>query len=427
MIDPNTLRILSIIAFVGLFLIGLKRPVYAVAAYMILVYCKLSSYYGLFAAMHSELVFAIIILLRLIITPDFFKNLSAKSNPTNKYLVFFVLCVMLSFSVAMDYQYSWDHAIYHLIKVLIFYFMVIAAVNSINDLKIFTILFLAMMAYLAYEPFYYFMTNTGGDEQIYGTNYIAQIGILSGHVALANNMNQVIPIVFFLLFTTHRKILKILYFIFFMIFLTALIGSGSRGGAIGFLFGLLVIFALSSKGNRKIVHIFLVASVVFIVLSASFISTLSRIQSDSATGRLLGLTHGIGMLTRGNILGVGPGCYPLARGQYFSYTMESHNIYGQLLGDLGVPGTIAWIFLIRQIIVNLSPLLGKSAKADTQSGFLIFLATGLFASLLVRLFISMASHGLYFFYWYLAAALSNKINYLFKQSSEQAIATSKIS
>ncbi len=419
MIDPNTLRIVSVIAFIGLFLIGLKKPVYAVAAYMILVYCKLSSFYGFFASMHSELVFAIIIFLRLALTPQFSRNLSGKVNPTNKYLIIFIFCVLLSFAVAMDYRYSWDNAIYHFIKVVILYCMVIAAVSSVNDLKIFMVIFLAMLAYLAYEPFYYFATATGGSEHLYGTNYIAQIGILSGHVALANNMNQMIPIAFFLLFSTRRKSLRVLYLAFLTVFIIALIGSGSRGGVVGFIFAFLTIVALSKRTNRKLVLFFAIVSVVFIVFSASFMQTLTRVDSGSATGRLLGFTHGLGMLQKGNIVGVGPGCYPLARGKYFSWTMESHNIYGQMLGDLGIPGTIAWLFFLRQIFINLLPLLKQNSLSDDRNRFLVFLASGLFASLLVRLFVSMASHGLYYFYWYLVAAFSNKVHYFYQQATEQ--------
>ena len=410
MLNPNAIRIFSVIAFAVLFLMGIKRPVYAVGAYMVLVYCKLSNYYPVFEAMKSELVFALIILLRLAVTPQFTKYVSIKNDSLNKYLLYFVLCVCLSFAIAWDHQYSWDHAVYLFIKVLILYVMIMAAVESVQDLKIFTFIFMAMMAYLAYEPFYHFIRGTGGSQHLYGTNYIAQIGLLAGHVALANNMNQMIPIAFFLMFSTTNKISKLIYTGFLAVFTIALVGSGSRGGVVGFLFFIFVIMVISWKNNKKIVYIALTIAVIFVISSTAFLHTISRVSSDSAEGRFIGLTHGIGMLMKGNLIGVGPGCYLLARRRYFSFYMESHNIYGQILGDLGIPGTIAWLFFMRQIFRNLLPMVKKKAIGEAQGEkYLKYLATGLLASLAVRLFISMGSHGLYFFYWYVIAAMSSKV------------------
>jgi O-antigen ligase len=408
--DPNAIRIISVIAFIILFFGGLKRPVYGVGAYMILVYCKLSSYYPVFGSIRSEIVFGIIILLRLLAASNIKNKLSLKSNPINKYLIYFILCVCLSFLIAWDHRYSWDNAVYHFIKVLLLYVMIIAAVDSIKDLKLFTILFLAMMAYLAYEPFYYFASGTGGSQHLYGTNYIAEVGILSGHVALANNMNQMIPIAFFLIFTTKKNTRKLLYGAFLSIFTAALVGSGSRGGAVGFLFFIIILFIIFFRENKKAAVAALCIGVLFVVSSTAFMHTISRVGSDSAQGRFIGLTHGIGMLLRGNVVGVGPGCYLIARSNYFSYRMESHNIYGQVLGDLGIPGTIAWFFFVRQIIYNLKPALKKKIdKGRQDQRYLKYLAIGLLVSIIVRLFISMGSHGLYYFYWYVVAAMSFKI------------------
>jgi O-antigen ligase len=86
--------------------------------------------------------------------------------------------------------------------------------------------------------------------------------------------------------------------------------------------------------------------------------------------------------------------------------MESHNIYGQLIGELGIPGTIVWFLLIRQIFINLIESKRKLKSLAMEKDFLYTLSLGIQISLIVRLFISMASHGLYYFYWYVMAALS---------------------
>lgn len=402
--SPDDIRILTVAAFIVLMVMGLKRPVWAVLAYMILVYCKLSAYYPVFAAMKAELVFALLILARIFVSKDVFSRLSLTHNKVNKYLFLFVLCVFLSFVFAWDQQYSWDNKVYHFIKVLILFTMLLGGVRDREDLNYFIVGFMFMFAYLAYEPSYYFLTGDGGREYVYGTNYIAQIGILSGHVALANNMNQMIPIALFAFLGWKSRILKGAALASLAVFLVALIGSGSRGGVAGFaFFGLVLVYFSKSRGRASV---FAGIPLLLLLLKTGLSSTLARIDFDAFWGRLIGLTHGIGMLRHGNILGVGPGCYILARREYFSYGMESHNIYGQVIGDLGIPGTIVWALFLYSVFGNLLYAKRRLEEEGRANSFLFYLAQGILVSLLVRLFISFGSHGLYYFYWYVMAFLS---------------------
>jgi O-antigen ligase len=110
--------------------------------------------------------------------------------------------------------------------------------------------------------------------------------------------------------------------------------------------------------------------------------------------------------TKFHVLGVGPGCFQLARGRYFGFSMESHNLYGQIIGELGIPGSIAWFFLIWQTYKNLQTVRREQKEIIIRDKNLYFLATGLVISILIRLIVGQGSHGLYFFYWYITAALS---------------------
>ena len=406
--SPDQIRIITVAAFVLLMLFGVRRPVYMVAAYMVLVYCKLSNYYPVFAQIRAESLFAVVILLRVAAAGSLFSNLSFKTSAINKYLFWFVLCVALSFAVAWDHQYSWDHAVYHLIKTLVLYVMIVGAINSKEDLKIFVWAFIFMFAYLAYEPTFYYLSGTGGSRQAYGTNYIAEIGLLSGHVALANNVNQMIPIVAFLFFGSSKRWQKIALASCFLVFFIALVGSGSRGGVVGMLVWASCIVWFSEKRVKMAVIACILLGVLLIGYGSSLISTASRISPSSTQGRLVGLTHGIGMLRNGNVIGVGPGCYLFARQKYFNYRMESHNLYGQVIGDLGLPGMIVFVLFIRELFREIAKVKNKAKNLDNrneQKQFYYYLMLGLQVSLITRLTISLASHGLYFFYWYVIASL----------------------
>ncbi len=401
---PEQIRIITVIAFIFLLAIGIKRTVWLTIAYFLLVYTKMSSYYPFLGEIKSELVFAILILIRLLAKGDFAAKLSIRNNPINKNLYLFIVCVFLSFSVAWDRQYSWDEAVYHFIKVVLLYFMVALSIEDQRDLKIFIWSIISVYVYLAYEPVFYFINRISGSHQVYGINYISELGILAGHVGAANNMNQMIPIAFYLFLGIQKKNLKILASIPLVIFIICLIGTGSRGGVVGFMFfGLCVVYF--SKHRVKVGVIVGIAAVMLLIFTG-LSSTVSRIRVRSAEGRFTGGTHGIEMLKRGNILGVGPGCFRFARGRYFGYTMESHNLYGQLVGELGIPGTIAWFFFIRQIFLNLIESKRRLKAMAKENSFLFHLAMALQVSLMVRLFVCLASHSLFFFYWYIVAPMS---------------------
>lgn len=399
--SPDQFNIVFLFLSIGLILLTFYKPVFGVIGYMIMVYGKVAELYPVISSIRAELIFGILLLVRSIMYENGWNSLLPSFNKVNKYLFFFIGSVILSYIFAWDKTYSWDIKIYHFIKVLFLYFMLLPVILKKQELKIFVWFFIGFYVLLSYEPFYGFFTGTGGNEQTYGTNYIGSLGLLSGHVALANNMNQMIPIAFFLMLSVKRKLFKILALVPVILFITALIGSGSRGGVVGFgVFSFVV--ALYSK--KRIRNLLIMAGVFVLLLATSkdLSSTAGRIDAGATEGRLVGLTHGLGMLFRGNIFGVGPGCYLIARQEYFGWYMESHNIYGQILGDLGIPGTVSWAFFIFFIFKNLSFV---QCKTDKES-FLFNLSRGIQVSIVVRLAISMASHGLYFFYWYVVAAIS---------------------
>lgn len=403
--SPDSIRFLTVVISILLILIGLKRTVYAAIGYMVFVYCNVSYYYPFFAQNKAELVFAIIILIRIGLNPGSFRRLLPQYNIVNRYLFVFIITIAASFLFSINYQLSWDYAVYHFIKTMILFAMVIMSLSDEKDLKLFAWSFVLMFIYLAYEPTYSFITGTGGSVQAYGVNYIADVGLLSGHVALANNMNQMIPIAFFLIFSFDKNYKKLFAAIPLIIFFIALVGSGSRGGKLGFLFFAFVLTFFSQKKAKTFITVGIVVIVLFLT-SGTFVSTLSRVNIAQTEGRLSGLFHGINFIRFGHVFGVGPGCFALARGRYHGHTMDAHNLYGQVLGELGILGSIAWGFLIWHVFQNLRYAKRKLSEMALEKSFYFYLATGLQISLLVRLFISMGSHGLYYFYWYIVAAMS---------------------
>ena len=93
---------------------------------MCYVYCKTSVLLSVFSKISRRTCFC-----------DYYCNLyniswgslnrfSTKYNKVNKYLYLFIFCVFLSYLVAIDPKESWDYGVYHFLKALILYFMVMS-------------------------------------------------------------------------------------------------------------------------------------------------------------------------------------------------------------------------------------------------------------------------------------------------------------
>jgi O-antigen ligase len=403
----ETVQIISLVASVLLFVAGIFKPVFMPLSYMVCSYGNLPLHFNFLHEIRYEPIIAVTGFIRVLFVKNAFKKISLRYDKVNLYLLFFLVTIAISFIFAFNLKHSWDGTLYGFVGVLLVYMMILISVNDERSIKFFIWGYVIVFALITYEPIYYYLTNANYFDEIqgYGVLYIARKGILSGHVSLANNMNQMIPIAFFLMISVRSKFLKIFAAIPLIMFVTALVISKSRGGVLGFM---CIIFLVTFYSKNRLRNGLLGGLLVLLLLiaSGSFTSTLQRVDSGAVEGRLMGLIHGIEMVRKGNILGVGPGCFPLARGYYFGYTMDAHNIYGEIIGDLGIPGAIAGFFLLWGVIKNNREILSKLKMANDENRYLYFTMMGIHISLLVRLFVSLGSHGLYILHWYFVAAMS---------------------
>ncbi|MEZ4600290.1 MAG: O-antigen ligase family protein [Syntrophotaleaceae bacterium] len=376
---------------------------------MIFYYWKVSYHFPIFISIKAQLIYGCILLIIIILKLTSLDQ-DIKTHPIFRTFLYFLIAYSLSFLFAWDYLFSWENSVYHFLIVLIIAMGVLVSVKDEADIKIVIFSIVFMYLYLAYEPMYRFLFKTSGNVHLYGDVFVADLGILSGHVSLANNMNQMIPIAIFLPFLIDNKIFKIVSIIPLLVFLITLIGSNSRGGVVGLLFLFLCLIFFSSKITSS-KWIFVVIGGVFLVFGGLLMDTFSRINPDSAEGRLIRLVHGIEMVRKGNFFGVGPGCYILASGKYFGHRMMSHNMYGQLVGDLGVPGAITWFIFMYNVLRSLNES-RKNIKYDLNDSKYCYhyLALGLMLSLLVRMLIGLGAHSLYFFNWYVFGMLALHIS-----------------
>ena len=134
-----------------------------------------------------------------------------------------------------------------------------------------------------------------------------------------------------------------------------------------------------------------------------YMSTILSLDGSdvSTSSRSEGLTNGFEMLVKRPLLGVGPGCYPLARKAWFGWGLWAHNHYGELMGDLGIIGTVVWFVVFKNYFMRAWRFL-KENRGDSP---LRNVCLAVVVATIVRLVIGMGSHSVYSFFWYMMAGI----------------------
>src|SRR5262249_35584940 len=117
---------------------------------------------------------------------------------------------------------------------------------------------------------------------------------------------------------------------------------------------------------------------------------------ESGQGRIEGLTKGFELWQASPLTGVGPGAWrPPTRSK-----IESHNLYGQLMGETGALGVSAFVFLLGCFWMNLRAVKrAREYSPDARTDFLFLLPTAIGVSVFLLLFMGNFGHNLFRFTW----------------------------
>ena len=406
--NPESIRlILVVISF--LLLIGMfKKPFYALISYLIIMMTRPGLYYSSLGSLRIELVVAVIILV-VIFASGRLSRIQIQTDPICK-MVFILFGVMaLSMLQAFDFTTSWDR-MNQFLKVFLFFIMVVTLIDDEKDIEVILWAFSIITTFIAYTAIYNYLsgnivTSAGGTITDYA---VADKGMGSGHVALANITLQAMAIPWYLGVCNHKIWLKISGGFIFLLCLYGVVISGSRGGFVGILvlFVLMVYFSqhrfpMIICGLAFMFIIPLISATGYMEHMDTILGLFTGDSGLSGSSRISGLRHGFEMMIQRPLLGVGPGCYPVARKAWFGWGLWSHNLYGQIMGDLGLSGVIVFFLFLRNYLKKALSL--KDIYKQNPAKVAVFNA--IIVSTSVRLALGMVSHSLYIFFWYLLAAI----------------------
>jgi probable O-glycosylation ligase (exosortase A-associated) len=174
---------------------------------------------------------------------------------------------------------------------------------------------------------------------------------------LSVNFVLFLPMLFYYSHVCKNMLLKLFWFGLFAVILFGVVGCQSRGGMLG---AVLILVLLFLKSERKMLALLAGAVVTVLVLLFARGDAFDRLntvinykEESSAYSRVLFYESSIQMLLDRPLTGVGINAWPTAYAEAFrnnedlSYRWpDPHSTYNQIIGELGVPGVIAYSFLL---------------------------------------------------------------------------------
>jgi hypothetical protein len=406
--NPESIQIILLITSMIMLVMSIVNPVYGVISYFIIMNAKIGDMYPALGAIRFELLVAIYVFSTILISGKGFKIFLPRANSINDAFWILIFTGFLSLIFSIDPSVSWNTGGYLFLKVALFYIMVVMTINSSSDILKLLWAFMLVAAWISYEPI---MNYLNGNVVLYGYGDVAygRFGVAKGHVALANTLNQSIPLTFYMALTTKNKFLKVSLFAILVMLGFGVYVSKSRGGFLGLVaisFGLIFL----TKNRSRAVIVSMVATIIFLsAAGTAYLHHMSTIGqgiygSRTTADRYLGLVNGISMMIKRPILGVGVGCYAEARSRYFHYYFFSHNLYGELFGELGI-ASIAWFYWV-YLMLKRSNALKKGLNPLKEKSHLYYnLLNGIQLGIVIRLILGNFSHGWYIWFWFMMAAL----------------------
>ena len=215
-----------------------------------------------------------------------------------------------------------------------------------------------------------------------GHSLMRAIGLFPDPHMLAFYLGLILPIVLVSAIFNKSKKFKFILFLIFCFLSLVLALTFSRGAYLGVLISLAVVLLLGwrylAAPDKKFLARFLLLVGVFLIIFGSpimgrFISSFD-LSEGSNLGRLAIWQSALKIWQEQPILGVGLGNYPLAIdfSENYRNPMTSHNLYLDILVELGIFGLLAWLVIFFGAFKNLAGRIKDNFLAIGLIGSLVY-------------------------------------------------------
>lgn len=347
------------------------------------------------------------------------KQSSFNSVTKTTFFLIFIMGIYTLFS--MDRPESITAYSDRVIKFSLVSFFIYAATNKVEDLRVIVAFMLLAWLKIGLEGFLGWYTgNLVWENQ--------GIPRLHGSTAMYGHPNSFsgfavgcLPYAAFLLLCVKSNLLRLGLLTILIFSLLIVVNTGSRTGYVAVIIGATFFFMKLKAGKFKIILLAILAfSLTINLVPAHYKERFESIftgeekeGASSATRREI-ITDAI-TVYKTYPLGIGLQAFPKVRENMFGRSQNTHNLYLEVLTNIGPIGFIVFIVFVFKIIqINRQNILSleKNYPKDVNQQFLINLSKATIGFILMRLILGLFGMDLYEIYWWIALGLCLAINKL---------------
>jgi len=326
------------------------------------------------------------------------------SNPQHAAYAAFALAVLTCWGLS-PWAAQGQHVVEDWFKIVVFYFLLVTSVHDEDGLKHVAVGFLAVMGLYLLHSYREFLCG----RHTYRMGFARMIGV-DTTLGDPNSFGASIVFALPLVVAVWRAGLggrpgRLLLAGYVGLSSLCVLLTGSRSS----LLGLLVWFLIMIWGTKYRMQAFaafaVAAPLAFVALPDSLQNRFETIVNpdvgpknakESGEGRIQGLMTGFALWEANPLSGVGPGAWrPATRSK-----IESHNLYGQLLGETGTLGAVAFLAILAGFWVNLRAVRRARRLFPERRDDLVFgLPAAVGVALFLLLFMGNFGHNLFRFTW----------------------------
>lgn len=223
-----------------------------------------------------------------------------------------------------------------------------------------------------------------------------------------------LPYTIFLLMCIKSNLLRLGLCTLLLFSLIIIVTTGSRTGYLAVLIGSIYFFMQLKAGKVKVILLAMISLIIVVsVVPTEYKERFSSIftgqekEGSSSESRIEIIKDAIYLYAQ-YPLGVGVQAFPKVRYELFGRAQNTHNLYLEVLTNIGPVGLIIFlIFICRIIKLNMTTIKAlEKIPPNINTNFLINVCKGTIGYILMRIILGFFGMDLYEIYWWIALGIT---------------------